>query len=124
MSRRVIITVVITLLVGMGIGFFTAGQLARKRMDRERAFMENPRSEKGRMLKNMELNEEQKPKIEPILDEFLEQVREVKLKHRNEMDTLHAEFRRSVRPHLTEKQHNRLEKRRKRNKRRRGGRRR
>lgn len=111
-KRNTIIALICTLVIGLILGFFTAGRLAKNRMDKVRKRMERPRAEQEFIYEQLSITDEQKTLIKPILDSMLPIQMELRRTHRQEMIKERKAMFQAIMPHLTPaqiKEHKRLQ---------------
>lgn len=101
--------IVVTLLVGMLIGFFVAGRLADKRIKHLEEISRDHRKEGKKLAERLQLTENQRDSLRPIMQEHLKAKHELMSEHRKEMDSLRDEMFSSIRPKLNQEQLNRLD---------------
>ncbi len=109
MNRKTIITIALTIVFGFVLGFFTSGRLAHKRMGKIKHALKNPQIEREIIAKRLDLSNDQKQVIEPVLDSMIPIQMELRTKHMKEMDFERAKMFNIIKPHLTEKQLQRVE---------------
>lgn len=110
MNKRIWIFIIISALIGGMVGFFTAGRVAKHRIEKLRNMSHDQRSEKIHLAEKLDLSEDQKDKVFPILDKHLPVQRKVMRKNKQTMDSLRADMFKELQPLLSEEQLNRLEK--------------
>ena len=110
MKKKTIITLILTLLAGFIIGFFISGRLAHKRMKHIGNVMDNPKMEQKFLEKRFKLSSDQMNKIEPILDSMLPTQKDIRNRHRLEMDSVRNEMFMAIAPYLTDRQKKRVAK--------------
>lgn len=104
MNKTVLIFTVTALIFGGVLGFFTAGRVAKHRIEKLRDMSHDPQSEKEHLAKRLDLSTEQKDEIFPIFDQHIPTQRAVMKKHRKEMDSLRTVMFKEMQPILTEDQ--------------------
>ncbi len=95
--------------MGFVLGFFISGRMAKKRIKHIHEMTHNPKAEGRHWMKRLDLTEEQESEIKPILDSMLPVHKEVRQKHRAEMDSLRNEMFQKITPHLKDNQIQKLE---------------
>lgn len=107
MSKRPILLIAITLIIGFAIGFLVNGQITRQKFKK---FMnqEYNMAFKHRMMEIIRPDESQVKKIEPILDEYAEKVHENLRESKENLESLHNELMEEIEPFLNERQKERL----------------
>ncbi len=101
--------IIVTLLLGMLIGFFIAGRLADRKIKHLEEISRDHRKEGKRLAERLMLTENQLDSLKPIMQDHLKAKHHLMNEHRNEMDSLRNEMFNSIRPKLDKKQLNRLE---------------
>ena len=69
--RKIVLTLIATLLIGFMLGFFTSGRLVNKRIHHKRLMMTQPDAEKEMLITSLKLSDEQVVQISPTLDSAL-----------------------------------------------------
>ena len=98
-----------TLLIGFVIGFLTSTQVKESRIRELRTFG-SPEGFKYMMEHMLELNDEQKDAIRPVVDEYAKKNFELMKNFRGEFSILMKEFHKELTPYLTHEQIERLNK--------------
>lgn len=109
MNWKRIMYIIFPMLIGILLGFFIAGRLTKSRLDRFRHMADKPQAERMHIAKRLSLSEEQRNRIEPILDEHLHRQRTSMKDHRAKMDSMRQSMYNEIRPFLDERQLNKLE---------------
>jgi len=102
--NKIILTIIITLLAGFIIGFFTSGRLVKHRIDRKRRMMNQPGAEKEMLLRKLQLGEEQSAQISPILDSAITAQISLRKEGRKEHERSRKEMFKKIMPLLKEDQ--------------------
>jgi uncharacterized protein YneF (UPF0154 family) len=110
MSKKSILTLTLTLLLGFVVGFFISGRMAKKRIRHMYEMTNNPQAEGHHLSKRLKLTEDQLESIQPILDSMLPVHRTLRHAHRKEMDSARNIMFQSILPYLTEDQIEKVEK--------------
>lgn len=108
MNWKSIISIVSLILVGFIAGFFTNRYLA-KQMIQDVANKRHPKAMEKRLYKVLELDEEQKIILEPIVKQHFEEAATVAKEHRLKRDGMNRKFKEAISPTLTASQKERLE---------------
>ncbi|MCK4698727.1 MAG: hypothetical protein KAT38_00260 [Bacteroidales bacterium] len=98
-----------TLLIGFVIGFLTSTQVKESRIRELRTFG-SPEGFKYMMEHMLELDDEQKDAIWPVVDEYAKKNFELMKNFRGEFSVLMKEFHKELTPYLTPEQIERLNK--------------
>lgn len=98
---KTILIVVSMLITGFTIGFFTAGRMARMRIDKHRNMMQNILLEKQFIAEKIDLSKSQEAEVFPTLDSMLTLQKAIRQEHHNEMKNKRKIMFESIRPHLT-----------------------
>lgn len=109
MNIKSTLIVIVTLLLGMLIGFLLAGRMAHKKIRHIQEISRDHRKECKHLANRLELTAEQQDQIEPIMQQHLESQHALKRMHRSEMDSLRDEMFIEITPMLDQKQLNTLE---------------
>lgn len=107
MRTRPIIIIIATLIIGFVIGFLVNGYITRQKFQ---SFVnqDHQNALKFRMMDIIRPDASQTKEIEPILDEYAQQVHESMMQSKAEMKTLHEELIGNLEPYLNLQQMERL----------------
>lgn len=108
MNWKSIISILALLLAGFVAGFFTNRYLA-KQMIQDVANKRHPKAMEKRLYKVLELDDDQKRILEPIIQQHFEEVATVAKEHRLKRDDMNRKFKKAISPTLTALQKERLE---------------
>jgi len=108
MKAKSILIIAATLLIGFVIGFLVNGRLTQQKFQR---FVSQDHFDvfKHRMMDAIKPDEKQVKDIEPILDEYAEKVHLTMEKSKSDINTLHENMIKDLRPYLDDQQIERLE---------------
>ncbi|PCJ63174.1 MAG: hypothetical protein COA58_16420 [Bacteroidetes bacterium] len=109
MNKKVILTIIGTLIIGLIIGFFLSGRLTQNRLMHRRAMMHQPGAEKQVLIKRLNLDDKQIEQISPILDSMIPSQIELRKAHRIEMHATRSVMFDKIRPLLNSKQTKQLD---------------
>lgn len=118
MKKNIIITLLIGLIAGGAIGFYTAGRVAKQRIDRMRKVAHEPGAEQRWLMNKLKISEEQEEAIKPILEKELPKQRKIIKEHRIELDSMREAMFKELEPLLNQEQVSTLERMKARSKRR------
>jgi len=107
MKARSIIVVLLTLIIGFILGMLTSAQIRYHRLKPVRVFFSEERFRDG-FYKTIEPNEQQKAKIDLVLDKYAKINSELQSNFRKELDANMKEFRKELDLNLTKDQLTRL----------------
>lgn len=107
MKARSIIVVLLTLIIGFILGMLTSAQIRYHRLNPVRVFFSEERFRDG-FYKTIEPNEQQKAKIDLVLDKYAKINSELQSNFRKELDANMKEFRKELDLNLTKDQLTRL----------------
>lgn len=107
MKARSIIVIVVTLIIGFILGMLTSAQIRYHRLKPVRVFFSEERFREG-FYKTIEPNEQQKAKIDLVLDKYAKINSELQSNFRKELDANMKEFRKELDLNLTKDQITRL----------------
>lgn len=110
MKSNIIIAVSVGLLLGVLLGFFGAGILAKKRIEKVRRASKDGRVEHERIVRMLDLTEDQQKKIRPILEQELPRQRAEIKQHRVKLDSLRNAMFKQIEPELNGEQRDKLQK--------------
>ena len=109
-NKKTIIALTCTLTIGFIFGVFISGRLAKSRMDHFRKMMDSPRSEQMFLSKKLNLSEEQKNAINPILDSMLPIQAKLRKQAKQAMDQERKAMMEQIKSHLNAEQLEKLQK--------------
>lgn len=107
MKTKPVILVIVTLVIGFLLGMLTSGQIRNHRLKPVRVFFSEERFREG-MYKAIQPTEEQKVKIDQILDKYSKLNGEATATFRKEFEARMEKFRNEVDSNLTPEQIARL----------------
>jgi AraC-like DNA-binding protein len=107
MKARSIIVVLLTLIIGFILGMLTSAQIRYHRLKPVRVFFSEERFRDG-FYKTIEPNEQQKAKIDLVLNKYAKINSELQSNFRKELDANMKEFRKELDLNLTKEQLTRL----------------
>ena len=107
MKARSIIVVLVTLIIGFVLGMLTSAQIRYHRLKPVRVFFSEERFRDG-FYKTIEPNEQQKSKIDLVLNKYARINSELQSNFRKELDANMKEFRKELDLNLTKEQLTRL----------------
>ena len=103
MKLKPILLILATLLIGFLIGFLTSSQLRHKRMKPARMFS-SERFFREVIFKHIELSEEQKNQLEPILKKYAKEGKELQKEYKKGFDDHFTSYWKEMTEVLTEDQ--------------------
>lgn len=106
---RAILSLVFTLSLGILIGFFASQQLVRHSV-KDVESLSSYESFRSRLYSIIVPSEEQIEDIEPLIEEFLKNMNEVKKRFRSEYGKVIQKFHNELKPYLNEEQIEKLDK--------------
>lgn len=109
MRKKIITTVIFSLLVGFILGFWLSGVMARKRIHKLRK-MHEPRYFKQELFETINPNPKQADLLDSLLDDHLYKARMSRLKARNDMRLQYDSLFKSMENVLDEQQKEKLRK--------------
>jgi hypothetical protein len=92
------------LITGFTIGFFTAGRMARIRINKHRKMTHDISLEKQFISKKIGLSKSQETEIFPLLDPMLTQQQAIRKEHHTAMKAERNKMFESIKPHLNPNQ--------------------
>lgn len=104
--KKIHITIIISLLLGLIIGFSSARLLTKKRFEKRR----HPKHRIERLLRHLDINQEQKELLNPNLEKFQIKAYQMRQKHKSEIQQLTDSLLAVIKPVLDEEQLIKLEK--------------
>jgi AraC-like DNA-binding protein len=107
MKARSIIVILLTLIIGFILGMLTSAQIRYHKLKPVRVFFSEERFRDG-FFKTIEPNEQQKEKIDLVLDKYAKINSELQSNFRKELDANMKEFRKELDLNLTKDQLTRL----------------
>lgn len=99
----------LTLLIGVLLGFLINGQIVRNRMDKARASFQKKEGRLEELLNKVALSDSQKQVVKPIFEAHFRRMREIHGELRQELRSEMREFRESLSEYLDEEQLRTLE---------------
>lgn len=103
MKAKPILLVIVTLIIGFVLGMLTSAQLRLHKLKPVRVYFSEERFREG-FYKTIQPNEQQKAKIELVLDKYAKINSDLQCNFRKELDTSMKEFRKELDSNLTKEQ--------------------
>lgn len=101
MNRKKLLSIVfLTLIAGFAIGFFTAGRMAKHRINRHRNMMQDVELEKKFISEKLDLTTKQENVVFPLIDPMLRAQKVRRQEHHSEMEANHKNMLEIIRTHL------------------------
>lgn len=107
MKTRPILIIIATLIIGFVVGFLVNGYITRQKFQRF-VDQDHQNALRHRMMDIIHPDADQTKEIEPILDEYAQQVHNSMMQSRTEIQTLHEKLIDDLEPYLNEQQMERL----------------
>jgi hypothetical protein len=107
MKTKPVILVIITLIIGFVLGMLTSAQIRYQRLKPVKVFFSEERFREG-FYRTIQPNDQQKVKIEQILDKYAKINGDIQNNFRREIDASMKEFRKEIDANLTKDQIARL----------------
>lgn len=109
MKTRIVLLIIGSILLGFVGGFFTSGQVAKKRMHKIMRSQE-PKAMNQRLINTIDPDEEQEKVIRSIIKKHMERIRTERKNHHSEMKSAHESMFNEIEEVLDEDQKQRLKK--------------
>jgi hypothetical protein len=107
MKAKPIILVIVTLVIGFILGMLTSAQIRYQKLKPVRVFFSEERFREG-FYKTIQPDEQQKAKIEKILDKYAKLNGDLQANFRKDLDANMKEFRNEINSNITTEQQARL----------------
>lgn len=107
MKTRSVLVILLTLAIGFVLGMLTSAQVRYHRLNPVRMYFSEERFREG-FYRTIEPNEQQKAKIDVILDKYAKINQEIQSNFRKELDESMKDFRKELDSNLTKEQLARL----------------
>lgn len=104
MKTRAIIIIILTFVIGGGVGFFVAGRVAKHKINHIRTLSRDHKAERGHLLDKLELEGDQREQIGEILDQHILDRRDLMHMHHQQMDSIRRSMFEEIKPLLNEEQ--------------------
>jgi hypothetical protein len=103
MKTKSIVVILVTLIIGFILGMLTSAQIRYNKLKPVRVFFSEERFREG-FYRTIEPNEQQKEKIDLVLDKYAKINSELQSNFRKELDANMKEFRKELDKNLTKEQ--------------------
>ncbi len=111
MRYKSLIAILLTLIIGIVIGFLSSTYMRNRKMEEFRSYA-SYEGFKYQALRVIDPTEEQEEKILPVIESFSRKNQELKIRYREEFITLMKDYKNELEPLLTKEQIQRIESRR------------
>lgn len=108
---KAILLILLTLAIGFAGGFLTHGWLSQNRFEQMRSKMGKSKGYVEYMVRTMELTEDQKEVVQPILEEFAPKMHAHHRQFRSEVKVMMDSLAQDIAPHVSDEQLAKLKKR-------------
>ena len=104
MTKKLIVIIISSLLIGFIVGFFTSGRVAHNRMKHIFKTMTRPEMEKEMISKRLKLSDNQLEEITPILEQHIKRQHVIRRSGRQTIDSARGAMFNEIKPFLNQEQ--------------------